>query len=125
MDTQNNILSLLHDTCLEKIQFPEKNKLVFRFSFYLTNTTKYTVDLINEDVTNVSCTEFYKNNTSNTLDIISVKNIDCLQVEQNNCTINMIFENSDKDTIIKINYESKQTKVQGNIQELKIFWDIA
>ena len=119
-----NIINLLHDTYLKKVQLTSTDILLF-FSFYLTDENEYTVKLISKNVSNVSCTELLKNNQEQTIDLYNLKGADCIRAEQNIDTIEMILENIQKDTIIKLKYKSEINTVNGNIEQLKQFWDIS
>jgi len=54
-----------------------------------------------------------------------MQGVECLKVEQHAETVEMLLENSEKDTIIKLKYQSEINVIDGNIKELKKFWDVA
>ena len=101
-----NIINLLHDTYLKKIQLTNTDIFLF-FSFYLTDDKEYTVKLISKNVSNVSCVELLHDNKEQAINLYDLKGADCLKAEQNLENIEMILENLKKDTILKLKYKSK------------------
>ena len=66
MKATNKILSLLHDTLIEKVKFKNNNLILF-FYFYLGDTTieqnEYIVKFNNKNISDISCYEHYRDET--------------------------------------------------------------
>lgn len=123
METKINILGLLHDTCLKEIK-PIDNGFHFFFTFYLNDDKEYKVELISNNITNISCTEHYRDNKADTIDLVDLQEVDCIKVEKNEDLFEILLENIDKDTIIKLNFSGNEYQLIGDIKELEEFWDI-
>jgi len=123
MNTSYDIMGLLHDTCLKDINLANNN-LQLLFSFYLTDEKEYIVEVNSENISDISCVEYLRNNQTQILDIINTKGSDCIKAEQDKNNIEILFENIEHDTIIQMNYKSQATLIKGNIDQLKAFWDI-
>jgi len=124
METNINLVNLLHDTYLKEIKQDNNNNLIFCFVFYLTDNKEYTITLLSKDTSNIHCLEYDRQNTQKAINFYLLKNIDCIQVEHQNDNIKMIFENTENDTVVKIEYISKLSYLSGNIEQLKEFWDL-
>ncbi len=116
-----NIIGLLHDTYLQKVQLIN-TEILLSFSFFLTDNKEYTVNLISKNISDISCNEISINNTNKEVDLYNIKGSDCLKAEQNLENIEMLLENIEKNTIIKLKYKSKISSINGNVAELKQFW---
>ena len=123
MKAKIKTLGLLHDTCLKEIK-PINNGFHFFFSFYLGDNKEYTVELISNEIANVRCTEHYRDNKTNNINIIDLHDVDCIKAEQHEDLFEILLEDIEKGTIIKLNFLGKQSQLIGNIKELKEFWDI-
>lgn len=123
METKINTLGLLHDTCLKKIK-PIENGFHFFFTFYLNTNKEYKVELISNNITNLSCTEHYRDNKTEAIDIADLHDVDCIKAEKKDDLFEILLENINKDTIIKLNFSGTEYQLTGDIKELKEFWDI-
>jgi len=123
METKFSTLGLLHDTCLKEIK-PIDNGFHFFFAFYLNDDKEYKVELISNNITNISCTEYYRDNKSATIDLVDLQEVDCIKVEKNEDLFEILLENIANDTIIKLNFSGKEYQLIGDIKELEEFWDI-
>ncbi len=124
MKAQDNILALLHDTCLNQVERVAPDGIRFFFSFYLDDDKECIVEVISENITDVTCTEHYRNDKVNHLDIYALNDIDCCKAELNNETIEMVLEDIIKDTIILLKYSATSHQITGDINQLKEFWDL-
>ncbi len=123
METKINTLGLLHDTCLKEVK-PVDNGFHFFFAFYLTDDKEYKVELISNNITNISCTEHYRDNKTDTINLVDIQEVDCIKVEKNEDLFEILLENIDKDTIIKLNFSGSEYQLIGDIKELEEFWNI-
>lgn len=123
METNINKLGLLHDTCLRQVK-PIDNGFQFFFAFYLNDNKEYQVKLVSNEITNVSCTEHYRDNKTDEIDFIDLRDVDCIKAERKEDLFEILLENIDKDTIIKLNFSGKENQLIGDIKQLNEFWDI-
>ncbi len=82
METKINTLGLLHDTCLKEIK-PIDNGFQFFFAFYLNDDKEYKVELICNNITNISCTVHSRDNKIDTIDLVDFHEVDCIKVKKN------------------------------------------
>jgi len=119
-----DLIGLLHDTELKEVKF-ENNELNFFFEFYLEDDKECIVQLKSKNVSNISCTEFFRDRTQKVMKIEELElDIDCSKAEVSDNNVEFIFDNSEKDTIIELKYTSSSNELLGNLEELQMFWDL-
>jgi len=123
MEDNLQILSLLHDTCLEKVTLKNQELHLF-FSFYLEDDTPYKVELISEKVSEISCIAYSQDESQEILELSELIELDCVQAKNEGNQLKFALENTENDTFIELEYRSTTTVFQGNLTELKQFWDL-
>jgi len=123
METKINRLGLLHDTCLKKVETSE-NGFHFVFSFYLEDGKEYHVELITNNIANVSCAEHYRDSRTVAKELVDLHEVDCIKVEKKGDSFEILLENIEKDTIIELHFSSTEHQLIGDTKELEEFWDI-
>ncbi len=122
METNLNLLALLHDTCLKEVKRVDKG-FHFYFAFYLNGTNEHKVELITNETANISCVEYYRDNTQIEINLTDLQNVDCIKAEQKNNNIELFLEDIEKDTVIKLHFEAQKKQFTGEIEQLKQFWN--
>ncbi len=121
MDTQEQILGLLHDTILEKIQYRD-NTLDLQFVFYVDDI-EYKIDFQSKGISKISCFAHDIGGDKIELNVTQLKEPLCSYIRINKKNVELLLE-EDLDTVIELKYNSTKNKISGNIEKLKEFWDI-
>ena len=117
-----NIAGLLHDTCLEKVEFVNNN-LQLSFFFNIEDV-EYVVHFSSQNISDILCVEHFRDKSKQNLTLKELKGTSCVQIEKGKNKVNMILENYMEDTVIELEYNTTNNIISGNIDKLKEFWDI-
>lgn len=123
MEANSQILNLLHDTCLEKVEVKNQTLRLF-FSFYLEDDTPYSVELVSENISNVSCLAYFRDESQQTLELSELIELDCIQAKKDGNQLQFAFENTENEVIIELAYQGTKNTFQGNLVALKQFWNL-